>query len=106
VKRVCVRVRRKTKALLHEQPPDDITAHYAPCAEPRHFRPSGTSWASLGRREPSVHLRPVGVDGERNRTQGLGCILQTLDGKVQRLLVRRRREDLLGLFAQLRKQLV
>jgi hypothetical protein len=41
-------VRRKTKALLHEQPPDDITAHYAPCAEPRHFRPSGTSWAPLG----------------------------------------------------------
>jgi hypothetical protein len=33
---------------LHEQPPDDITAHYAPCAEPRHFRPSGTSWAPLG----------------------------------------------------------
>ena len=44
---------RKTKALLHEQPPDDITAHSAPCAEPRHFRPSGTTWATLGRREPT-----------------------------------------------------
>jgi hypothetical protein len=34
-----------------EQHPGNIPANYAPCAEPRHFRPSGTTWATLGRRE-------------------------------------------------------
>jgi hypothetical protein len=41
-------VRKEFKAPSRDQHPDYLTAHYAPCAEPRHFRPSGTSWAPLG----------------------------------------------------------
>jgi hypothetical protein len=31
------------KPLLVNNTPDDISPHYAPCAGPRHFRPSGTT---------------------------------------------------------------
>jgi hypothetical protein len=41
------------KPLLVNNTPDDISPHSAPCAESRHSRSSGTTWATLGRREPT-----------------------------------------------------
>jgi hypothetical protein len=53
---------KQSKATSREQHPGNVTAPYAPCAEPRHSRSSGTRWATLGRRDTDVSTVSIRFD--------------------------------------------
>ena len=55
--------RKQSKAPSREQRRGNITAYYAPCAEPRRFRRSGTTWATLFVQRTGGHACVRSPDG-------------------------------------------